>query len=588
MMFKNSIDLNDVELSEISLSMSRSAVINLDGFSSEVLIVYTSGSKNNSSPLHNIEPLSLRAFQLHPIYGLQEISSDVFDGEIKSVITRNLILGDYDGNGTTDIFLNNHGTEITSPFPGEKNQLLLNIGGKLSTADDFNVPEFMDFSHNGSSGDYNNDGYDDLFIINFGSSGLNADYVLFGSESGFSNPIFLRGAGSEPNIGDYQFFSEQMPASVSIDSDQDGTAEIIGPARRHQEQAEMEFITISVNTEKLVQIQELGIYWAGSIEGPHQARSADLNNDGFDDGLFFGFTEDGASIFQMLLSSEDGILDGSLNLGDANGVFDLTQGLLDFKIIDFDLDNDLDILLRGWSEDWHIHGIAFENDGNGVFEETDFPYTFPLGIGPNIAGAPFDIFQSGQNTNLIAFDITSKLTVMPVSAPLAGNIKTRSGDALSSVIVSAGNNLDTSSSTTGTFEIDLFGIESKIYGSLNFDASYATKAINSSDALDALKLAVGLPTAAGTKSAFDFIAADFNQDGKLSSQDALSILKYSVGLATETTPHWLFLDGEKDYSEISRINTVYAEGILLTELSADTPVDLIGILVGDVNDSFIA
>jgi hypothetical protein len=110
MLFKNDIDLNDVELSEISLSMSRSAVINLDGFSSEVLIVHTSGSKNNSTPLHNIEPLSLRAFQLHPISGLQEISSDVFDGEIKSVITRNLILGDYDGNGTTDIFLNNHGT----------------------------------------------------------------------------------------------------------------------------------------------------------------------------------------------------------------------------------------------------------------------------------------------------------------------------------------------------------------------------------------------------------------------------------------------------------------------------------------------
>ena len=84
------------------------------------------------------------------------------------------------------------------------------------------------------------------------------------------------------------------------------------------------------------------------------------------------------------------------------------------------------------------------------------------------------------------------------------------------------------------------------------------------------------------------ISADFNRDGRVSSQDALSILKYSVGLTTEHSAQWIFLGEDKDYSEISRLNTVYDEGVLLTELSADTSVDLIGILVGDVNDSFIA
>ena len=130
------------------------------------------------------------------------------------------------------------------------------------------------------------------------------------------------------------------------------------------------------------------------------------------------------------------------------------------------------------------------------------------------------------------------------------------------------------------------GISATIKGRSDFENS--TKTISSLDALDALKLSVGLKTSLGSESAFDLISADFNRDGKVSSQDALSILKYSVGLTTEYDAQWIFLDKDKDYSEVSRINTVYDEGVLLTEISADTSVDLIGIIIGDVNDSFIA
>ena len=45
--------------------------------------------------------------------------------------------------------------------------------------------------------------------------------------------------------------------------------------------------------------------------------------------------------------------------------------------------------------------------------------------------------------------------------------------------------------------------------------SSLTKAISSQDALDALKLSVGLSTSAGTMTSFDFMSADFNQDGKV-------------------------------------------------------------------------
>ena len=56
----------------------------------------------------------------------------------------------------------------------------------------------------------------------------------------------------------------------------------------------------------------------------------------------------------------------------------------------------------------------------------------------------------------------------------------------------------------------------QVTGALTYDNNGSTKAISSKDALDALKLSVGLATSAGTKTAFDYISADFNQDGKVS------------------------------------------------------------------------
>lgn len=95
-----------------------------------------------------------------------------------------------------------------------------------------------------------------------------------------------------------------------------------------------------------------------------------------------------------------------------------------------------------------------------------------------------------------------------------------------------------------------------------------------------------MTTAAGTKTAFDFMSADFNQDGKVSSQDALSILKYAVGLITPEQAKGVFVDTNGDYSGVSKFNTSYTEGVTIADLSADTTIGLKGILFGDVNDSY--
>lgn len=121
-------------------------------------------------------------------------------------------------------------------------------------------------------------------------------------------------------------------------------------------------------------------------------------------------------------------------------------------------------------------------------------------------------------------------------------------------------------------------------GQLDYDRS--SRAIVAQDALDALRLAVGLQTTQGTADAYDYIAADFNRDGRVTAQDALEILRYAVGLSTALDTEWTFVDSNGDLSGVSRQDVSYQSGAIWTGAAADTEISLIGILVGDVNDSF--
>ena len=203
----------------------------------------------------------------------------------------------------------------------------------------------------------------------------------------------------------------------------------------------------------------------------------------------------------------------------------------------------------------------------------------------------FSVYESNMDFALGRKAIKSfEFTVLDDDATLTftSELYDRAGEAISDFQLSVDNGVATESYTTeGSGSFDW----STTSGStVKFEASNAysnsTKAISSQDALDALKLSVGLSTSVGTKDAFDFMSADFNQDGKVSSQDALSILKYSVGLTTAEQAKWVFVDTNGDYSDVSKSNTSYTEGVSIAELSADTTVGLTGILIGDVNDSY--
>ena len=177
-------------------------------------------------------------------------------------------------------------------------------------------------------------------------------------------------------------------------------------------------------------------------------------------------------------------------------------------------------------------------------------------------------------------------TIDLTGATLTGSVVTRSGTALSDVLLETDTGLSTQTSSVGAYELDLSGSEQLLSGSLSFSNKGSTKAISAADALDALKLSVGLPTDAGVSDAFSLISADFDQNGKVTASDALEILKYSVGLPAEQNAQWVFLDTNADYSDVSRSITNYTEGVSLADITSDATIGLTGILIGDVNDSY--
>lgn len=125
-------------------------------------------------------------------------------------------------------------------------------------------------------------------------------------------------------------------------------------------------------------------------------------------------------------------------------------------------------------------------------------------------------------------------------------------------------------------------------------------AVNSADALAALKIAVGRnPNTDGTAlSPYQLIAADVNMDGKVTSADALAILKMAVKRSDALSREWLFVDEGQDFWDeaansgaggltISRTNVTWNK-VIEFDSPDDAVVNLIAVLKGDVNGSWVA
>ncbi|HBV55086.1 MAG TPA: hypothetical protein DEF12_08645 [Rhodobacteraceae bacterium] len=110
--------------------------------------------------------------------------------------------------------------------------------------------------------------------------------------------------------------------------------------------------------------------------------------------------------------------------------------------------------------------------------------------------------------------------------------------------------------------------------------------IQVTDALNALRLSLGLDPTYGAADAFDFLQADVDQNGKVQVTDALAILRISLGL--DEAPGWTFIDANADLSGVTRNAVPVFNGLDLDPLNTDTDVELVGILLGNIDNYTLA
>lgn len=138
-----------------------------------------------------------------------DVTSTVL-GDIQTVLSRFAKVGDFNNDGYEDIFMVDTGTDCCGS-PGTQNTLLLgNANGTLTNASTTNLPDFADANHALDIGDIDNDG--DLDIVS-----AQQGRPLFPPESTENKPEIFINDGT----GNFTLDYERLPASRDLEG---GTA----------------------------------------------------------------------------------------------------------------------------------------------------------------------------------------------------------------------------------------------------------------------------------------------------------------------------------------------------------------------------
>lgn len=185
----------------------------------------------------------------------------------------------------------------------------------------------------------------------------------------------------------------------------------------------------------------------------------------------------------------------------------------------------------------------------------------------------------------------------PVSPPVppspngvSGQVVLRTGAGLQGVSVvgrDPDNGATLAADTTGAD--GFFHLDTGAAVALEFDrpvaANGAARPISVFDALDVLRMAVGLAPSFATDgfTMADFTAADVNADGRIDVMDALEVLRMAVGLVPVPDP--VFLPGDLAAQPADRNGPVAAEAQGFGTLSAET-LSFVAVLRGDLDSSY--
>lgn len=214
----------------------------------------------------------------------------------------------------------------------------------------------------------------------------------------------------------------------------------------------------------------------------------------------------------------------------------------------------------------------------------------------NYDNAVFDFLLTGDqgfidsaaSKDVAAPDTASTAPTLDVGqgrATLNINVTDRAGDAVEGASVGFTAGASTARSLAddvggGAYALSVGdGASGQVGGTLGFTNAGE---ITAGDALEVLRIAVGLNPSWGPAQGLDFVAADLNGDARVMAGDALEVLRAAVGLDSEHAPEWVFIDPDQDVSAASANDVPELGGVDIAAISGTQNVDMTAVLLGNM------
>jgi FG-GAP-like repeat len=280
---------------------------------------------------------------------------------------REMVIADFNGDGRPDIFIADHGQDV-SPFPGFQNQLALSTpDGRLINAT-ANLPQQFDYTHSVAVGDIDGDGDLDLYIGNLGNNGGGPQLWL---NDGTGH--FTVGTGRLPSLNQncttVSPLCHRYTTALFVDVDGDGDLDLVLGGEQHTESS----VLLNDGTGRFTFHPKVAAVPAKPFSAESQAiavdiQSTDLNGDGFAD-LVIAYTKNvpfyQGRWIQILINNGDGTFrdETATRLPQTDNNDDWIK-FLEFR--DLNGDGYLDLASR-CVEGTSRSAPFYLNDGNGVF-----------------------------------------------------------------------------------------------------------------------------------------------------------------------------------------------------------------------------
>ena len=543
-----------------------------------------------------------------------------------------LLVGDFNGDTLPDLFSLVAIDPPNGAFPDLKdfNNLLFNSANGLTQVKEFD--DKQGFWYAGASGDIDADGDLDVVMFNFHVQNNKVQSQILWNDGKANFRYDSAGIGNIPLVDQAEFRDVNRDGFLDLVIDHIDTQSVRTPIVNVMWGNGAGYSLTNTAEFKLASDVYLG-----------DIAFADLNADGIDELLLSGINDAGICWFKIYQSLDKGasFKDVSTQYID---IATSSVGFAHLRVTDIDQDGLLDVFSPNQDDAvrWEWNGTQFIKQNTPAKGEVylsygaakqgekisatanlrdvdglgEFSYQWLRGSS-DIAGATsatYTFTQADVNQTIsakVSFtdlrgyleSVTSAPSTNVIAAPsLSGHIYQWNTHTLLSGVET---HLNGTNNAVVTNELGAYAVKGLSVGTVQLKPTLSLSgletgvAINSADALAALKIAVGRnPNLDGAAiSPYQLIAADVNQDGKVTSADALAILKMAVKRSDAPAREWLFVSESQDFWDetanggqggltISRTNVAWTKE-LQTSVSQDTTLNLLAVLKGDVNGSWV-